>query len=345
MAPPSTDRNLLFGVLALQADLLDAGRFAEICSAWAARKESSLADLLVERGWLTPQDRADVERLLARKLSKHSGDVHASLAAVTTPAARQALAKLQDTDVLESLASLPDRAGHVVIATVAYQPQGRERYTLTHLHASGGLGQVWLAHDSDLGRDVALKELRDDKADANIRARFVEEAKITGQLEHPGIVPVYELVRPDDGGQPFYTMRFVRGRTLSQATKQYHQRRSTGVAGPLELRELLNAFVGVCNAVAYAHSRSVLHRDLKGQNVVLGDFGEVMVLDWGLAKAVGHPLGEAADTAETLAQPVIRAGNATPGETMQGQVLGTPGYMPPEQAEGRHDLVNERSDI
>jgi tRNA A-37 threonylcarbamoyl transferase component Bud32 len=345
MAPPSTDRNLLFGVLALQTDLLDPSRFAEICSAWAGRKDTPLADLLVERGWLTPQDRADVERLLERKLHKHAGDEHASLTASTGPEAHQILTKLLDTDVQKSVADLPERGGHVLMATVAYQPQGRERYTLTHLHAAGGLGQVWLAHDSDLGRDVALKELRNDRVNQpEILARFMEEAKITGQLEHPGIVPVYELARRANGEQPFYTMRFVRGRTLSQATRHYHERRSAGEAGPLELRELLNAFVGVCNAVAYAHSRAVLHRDLKGQNVVLGDFGEVMVLDWGLAKAVGHPLGETV-AGETLARPVVSDGGGARGETLQGQVLGTPAYMAPEQAEGRHDLMNERSDI
>src|SRR5262249_55676059 len=148
-----------------------------------------------------------------------------------------------------------------------------ERYTLTHLHASGGIGRIWCARDSTLGRDVALKELRPERAgDRSLSARFLNEAQITGQLEHPGIVPVYELAQWPNTRQPFYTMRFVKGRTLSEATRAYHEKRVAGKADSLELLMLLNAFVTVCHTIAYAHSRGVIHRDLKGQNVVLGDF-------------------------------------------------------------------------
>jgi serine/threonine-protein kinase len=133
-------------------------------------------------------------------------------------------------------------------------------------------------------------------------------------------------------------MRFVRGRTLSEAAGAYHARRQRGEATPLELRELLGAFVGVCNAVAYAHSRGVLHRDLKPRNVVLGDFGEVIVLDWGLARLMDQPEGEDAAPLEVPADSEVQA-------TMQGQVLGTPAYMAPEQAEGRLDLLGPATDV
>src|SRR5262249_9356761 len=124
---------------------------------------------------------------------------------------------------------------------------------------------------------------------ATLRSRFLREAQITGQLEHPGIVPVYELGRrPDDGGT-FYTMRFLKGRTLSKAARAYHHKRVAGQDEPLELLSLLNALIVVCNTIAYAHARGIIHRDLKGQNVILGDFGEVVVLDWGLAKLVNQP--------------------------------------------------------
>jgi hypothetical protein len=142
MTPASADANLLFGVLALQADLLDAQRFGEACSAWAARKDTPLADLLVERGWLTLQDRATVEHLVGLKLKKHAGDAHTTLAAVASPQVQSALAVVDDPDVRSSLAGLSQqREGHVLLATVAYQPVGRERYTLTRLHAKGGIGQ------------------------------------------------------------------------------------------------------------------------------------------------------------------------------------------------------------
>jgi tetratricopeptide (TPR) repeat protein/tRNA A-37 threonylcarbamoyl transferase component Bud32 len=335
----STDLNLLFGVLALQADFLDARQFAAACSEWAGRKDTPLADLLVERGWLTEEDRAHVEYLLQRRLKKHGGDAHASLAAVATPEVRSVLESVADADVRQSLADLPAPAGLASPATVPHETDARQRYTLTRLHAQGGIGQVWLAHDEDIGRDIALKELRPDRRDnPAAAARFLDEAKITGQLEHPGIVPVYELVQPREG-QACYAMRFVGGRTLADAIKDYHRKRQAGEAGPLDLRGLLTAFVGVCNAVAYAHSRAVLHRDLKPQNVALGDFGEVLVLDWGLAKVIGK------QEDPTSLLPVALGPADGTDRTQQGQVLGTPAYMAPEQARGRPDLVDKRSDV
>jgi serine/threonine-protein kinase len=333
-----TDRNLLFGVLALQADLLTPARFAEACSAWAACKSAPLADLLVERGWLTPADRTDVEKLLQRKLAKHGGDARSSLAEATTAEVRQSLAGVPDEDLRRSLT--PPPAGHVLLHTTAYAPEARERYTLSRLHATGGIGRVWLARDASLGRDVALKELRPERAGQPVVwGRFLREAQVTGQLEHPGIVPVYDLGRRPADQAPFYTMRFVRGRTLAEAAQAYHQRRQHGAAGPLELRELLTALIGVCHTVAYAHSRGVLHRDLKPQNVVLGDYGEVMVLDWGLAKVAGEADGDSALVA------VEADGGAAGEQTVAGQVLGTPAYMSPEQAEGRLDLLDARTDV
>src|SRR5579871_3430456 len=223
------------------------------------------------------------------------------------------------------------------------------RYTLNRLHARGGLGQVWLARDSTLDREVALKELRPDCVDyPPLRARFLEEAKITGQLEHPGIVPVYEVAQRPDNQRPFYTMRFINGRTLSEATQSYHQQRQRGQAGTLEQVNLLNAFVAVCNAVAYANARGVIHRDLKGRNVVLGDFGEVIVLDWGLAKIRGDGTtkeGEPGATGPESTRGARQETNASRETTASGQVLGTPGYMAPEQAAGRQNEIDPRTDV
>ena len=137
-------------------------------------------------------------------------------------------------------------------------------------------------------------------------------------------------------------MRFIRGRTLSESIKAYHEKVASGMADPLGLRELLSAFVGVCNAVAYAHSRGVIHRDLKGQNVVVGDFGEVMVLDWGLAKIAGHGDEGVAAGGPGLLETEQDAGHE---ETRQGQVLGTPAYMAPEQALGQIENIDTRTDI
>jgi serine/threonine-protein kinase len=338
-ASPDADRNLLFGVLALQADLLDADRFAEACTAWSVRKDTPLADLLVQRGRLRPDERAHVEFLLDRKLQKHGGDPRSGLADAASQRVRLTLDSLTDPDVRHTLTALEPAGAAREKATIHYKPVGRDRYTLTRLHAKGGIGQVWVAHDTDLGREVALKELLDGRAaDPGALARFLEEAKITGQLEHPNIVPVYELARPE-GAAPLYTMRFVRGRTLAAAVKHYHRKRQEKEAGALDLRELLSQFVAVCNAVDYAHSRGVLHRDLKPSNVILGNYGEVIVLDWGLAK-----LKTAAETASSLL-PVSVGKESSHDATVQGQVLGTPSYMPPEQAQGRLDLLDEHSDV
>jgi serine/threonine-protein kinase len=337
-----TDSNLLFGVLALQADLLTASQFIEGCSAWAACKDKPLPDLLIERGWLTAADRADVDRLLERKVRKHGGDVRLSLAEVATVDIQQSLYGLSDRDIQASLSLVADGPRRPRLITAERPVSSSERYKVTRLHATGGLGRVWLAHDEALGRDVALKDLRPERANhPAVWDRFLKEARVTGQLEHPGIVPVYELATGAGSDQPFYTMRFVRGQTLAEAIAGFHSRRTAGTAGPLELRELLNAFVSLCNAVGYAHSRHVLHRDLKPQNVVLGDYGEVILLDWGLAKVLATSEGNDS----TIDHGENHSTVDRPDQTQQGQILGTPAYMAPEQAVGASDRIGPRTDI
>jgi PAS domain S-box-containing protein len=213
------------------------------------------------------------------------------------------------------------------------------RYDFTRVHATGGIGRIWLARDRQLDREVAVKELLPENAGrAKTVARFLREARLTGQLEHPGIVPVYELATRADA--PFYAMRLVRGRTLSAAARSYHVKRAEGREDPLEFIALLTAFAAACNAIAYAHSRGVLHRDLKGENVILGDFGEVIVLDWGLAKQMGQP-----DELETGPVQAVSEDAQDGGLTLQGEVLGTPAYMAPEQAQGRLNEIDQRTDV
>ena len=340
MSYPLGDRNLLFGVLALHADLIDPEQFVEICSVWAGRKDLTLAELLVARRWITDEDRAAIEHLVVLKLRKHGGDAYASLVAMLDNLARHALSQVEDPDIRRSLDQLPSTDAAAPTSTVIYQTGDRGRYSLNLLHARGGIGQVWLAHDADLDREVALKELRPEHVrNAAALDRFLAEARITGQLEHPGIVPVYELIRQSPDHAPFYTMRFIKGKTLDESARSFHRKRVEGQADPLDLLALLNAFVAVCNTVAYAHSRGVIHRDLKGQNIILGDFGDVVVLDWGLAKVLGQPEG---GTHPLLEPP---GPTADEGRTVHGEVIGTPGYMAPEQAAGRPDLIDRRTDV
>jgi tetratricopeptide (TPR) repeat protein len=221
-------------------------------------------------------------------------------------------------------------------------PEGT-RYRPLRLHARGGLGEVLLAHDEELHREVALKRMQAHCAyDRDSRRRFLLEAEVTARLEHPGIVPVYGLVH-DEAGQPSYAMRFIEGETLKDALIAFHAANQSGRdpgERTLALRKLLGDFVSVCKAVGYAHSRGVVHRDLKPQNVMLGKYGEVLVVDWGLAKSVeGLPDGRAGgeDT------PTLQA--ETDEGTRLGTVLGTPEYMSPEQAEGRGHLLPSAGDI
>jgi WD40 repeat protein/serine/threonine protein kinase len=227
----------------------------------------------------------------------------------------------------------------------AEPPDAGLRYVLRGVHAEGGMGRVWLAYDSDLGRDVALKVLRPERVgDPALTSRFLYEARITGRLQHPGIAPVYELAPgaapacPDDSDPPFYTMRLVQGRTLTEAIREYHAARPPGRRSPVERATLLNAFVSVCQTVAYAHARGVIHRDLKPENVALGDFGEVVVLDWGFAKELtGSEVGGASQLSPAASCPPLA------GQSVAGQVLGTPAYMAPEQAVG--GPTDERTDV
>jgi serine/threonine protein kinase/WD40 repeat protein len=217
------------------------------------------------------------------------------------------------------------------------------RYELVRIFAKGGLGRVWLAHDRELGRNVALKELRPEKAmNGPARQRFVREAKITGQLEHPNIVPVYELKTDTESGRLYYAMRRVGGKTLREAIADFHKHRQSGEESQVELQKLLRNFVDVCNAVAYAHSRAVVHRDLKPENVLLGDYGEVVVLDWGLAKSgIVDEVDESTHVADMAS--MIEVGELD--LTRDGWVLGTPGYMAPEQASGEIEKIGPRTDV
>ena len=173
------------------------------------------------------------------------------------------------------------------------------RFRIVRPHAQGGIGKVSVAFDAELQREVALKQIKPERADdPDSRARFLLEAEVTGRLEHPGIVPVYGLGL-DDQGQPFYAMRFVRGTSFEAAINAFHGADENPRRDPLErrlaLRHLLDRFVAVCQTVAYAHSRGVLHRDLKPANVLLGPFNESLVVDWGLAKVFNRGSEEAAE--------------------------------------------------
>jgi serine/threonine protein kinase len=217
------------------------------------------------------------------------------------------------------------------------------RIRIMRPHAKGGLGEVLLAFDETLGREVALKRIqtRHVKA-AELRKRFLREAQVNARLDHPGIVPVYSLGNDADG-QPYYTMRFIRGESLHAAATRFHkERKGRGLLGSgadsLPLRMLLGRMIEVSNVIQYAHDHCVVHRDIKPANIMLGRYGETLVVDWGLAKFLDRDEGDEAPMSRLAPSPDDPA-------TMTGPGMGTPSYMSPEQAAGDPRQVREASDI
>ncbi len=203
------------------------------------------------------------------------------------------------------------------------------RYEMREPVGQGGMGTVYRAFDRVLEREVALKVLRVDLTDDGSAARLEREARILARLEHPGIVPVHDAGMLADG-RIFYVMKLVRGERLEE------------VARGASLTELLRLFLRVCETVGFAHARGVVHRDLKPSNIMVGAFGEVLVLDWGIARVLrDDPVPEITDAVRSEATPRDSPGT----DTAPGTVLGTPGFMAPEQAQGWLHLVEPRSDV
>ena len=370
----SASRELLFGLLALQNDFIDRAALVRAFDAWALDKTKSLADHLAEQKALTGEEQKLLEGLVDRFLVRHGGDPDRSLAALNSlgdldydlgqiddPELQGTLAPVIAAEQTRRQARDAEAPFETTAAPVGPSPDG-SRFQIVRPHAEGGLGQVFVARDLELNREVALKQIKEEHADnPDSRARFQLEAEITGRLEHPGIVPVYGLGTHGDG-RPFYAMRFIRGQSLKEEIERFYGTgRRNGAPGDelpgerpasktdarlevgeraVEFRKLLQRFIDVCEAVHYAHSKGVLHRDLKPGNVMVGRYGETLVVDWGLAKVIGTESSPA--SAETVIVPASGSGG-TP--TMIGTAVGTPAFMSPEQAAGRLDTLGPASDV
>ncbi|MGO9468067.1 MAG: protein kinase domain-containing protein [Isosphaeraceae bacterium] len=350
----NTSIDLLFGIAAVETRLIDDQELIEALKDRSSATGRSLAEILFDRGSLDRNQVDLVTRLVAEHLKRGAGDPEKSLRTITrVESTLEQIAPLDDPEVDGALARqglLPlverrRQAGAGLQSGGAYGASWiDDRFLIVRLHARGGLGQVFVAVDRDLGREVALKQIRPAFADnEGSRARFVREAEVTGGLEHPGIVPVYALGFDGDG-RPYYAMRFVRGESFKEAIAEFHRderfRQSPGKRS-LALRKLLRRFLDVCNAVDYAHGRGVLHRDLKPSNIILGKHGETLVVDWGLAKAVGTSAGGSISEERPLVPPSA----SSSAETLPGSALGTPAYMSPEQASGAIDRLSIASDV
>jgi serine/threonine protein kinase/tetratricopeptide (TPR) repeat protein len=361
----ASDRNLLFGLLALQNNFIDRDGLLDAFQRWVNDRSTALDRILLDRGALSPGRHALLVGLVEEHLKLHDDDPEKSLAALSSiGSVREDLSRIADAGLQASLARVSaarldgdgDDRFRTVSASLGTSTSAGSRFRILRPHAKGGLGQVSVALDQELDRPIALKEIQDRHADDPAsRARFVQEAEITGKLEHPGIIPVYGLGH-DACGRPFYAMRFIEGDSLGEAIRAFH--RDEALTKDLarrgaRLRELLRRFTDVCNAVAYAHSRGVLHRDLKPGNIMLGPYGETLVVDWGLAKPLGATLaGEpAADAASGIGSSItggpIRLSDqsGSRSDTVAGSPIGTPAYASPEQVVGALDRLGPATDI
>jgi eukaryotic-like serine/threonine-protein kinase len=349
MSALAADRNLLFGLLALQNGLIDQVQLVAAFQAWTRERTRPLAEQLIARGDLDVEQRSLLEGLLAQHLKKHGGAVAQSLAVISAErSTRESLAALGDPEIEGTLTRLgsgssadSDRTASLSAGSTTSDGQ---RFRVLRPHAQGGLGAVYVALDAELHREVALKQLLDRHADDPAsRARFLLEAEITGALEHPGIVPVYGLGTYADG-RPYYAMRFIRGDSLKGAIDRFHADQTLQHdpgRRAIELQKLLRRFLDVCNAIDYAHSRGVIHRDVKPSNIIVGKHGETLVVDWGLAK----PIGRAEPGVKADERTLIPSSAIGSPETLPGSALGTPAFMSPEQAAGDLDRLGPRSDV
>ncbi|MEM8678848.1 MAG: serine/threonine-protein kinase [Planctomycetota bacterium] len=364
---PQTSRELLFGLMALQNGLISSDQLVAAFAKWTSDKSASLDKILIADGAVGPAVCDALHQMVRLHVDRHQGDVSKSLSSLPIgdlASTHEALSTIGDTDLSNTLGTIPnvhqeeprpsERLGQTTSAG------GRFRILRPLPNGKGGMGEISIAQDEELDRKVAVKQIRDDKADEEAyRRKFEVEAEITGNLEHPGVVPVYGL-GTGANGRPYYAMRLVLGDNLTVRIDDVHrpQQRPTGITtrshvdyNSVQFHGLIDRLIDVAQAINYAHSRGVLHRDLKPGNILVGEYGETLVIDWGLARVPRHEAEGTAALEATLDSGLdsdsplnVRSGSSVDA-TQQGQILGTVGYAPPEQLDGRVHLISERSDV
>ncbi|MEQ9410764.1 MAG: protein kinase [Fuerstiella sp.] len=345
MSSESDERELLIAAKAVEQTIISADVLAKAAHQWTSAGQGSLLSQLeaAAESDLTPEGLQQLRALFTAHQDAPAHEIAESIDDSVFGKLNGALANV-DHQAVKAV------AGHWTGESGLRPPVSEyDRFRIISEHARGGLGEVLLAQDRQLNRQVALKRIRDKWADNNnARIRFQLEAEITGRLEHPGVVPVYALGhRPD--GQIYYAMRFIRGESLEAALTAFHDasaqlppdRRSAWFRSA-GFRDLLRRFLDVCNTIGYAHSRGIIHRDLKPANIMLGRYGETLVVDWGLAKQVGSAETPSLPGAESLILSDSGSGSAP---TQFGSAVGTPQYMSPEQATGRLDRMGPPTDV
>ena len=340
MQGETVERELLTAAKAVEKQLITAEDLAKAVAHWAQTGKGSLLPHLEDLPTLKDIDRQQLRSLFAEFHETLVGQIAESLDDSLFGKLNGALANVGDADLKASITKWQGIVEHRSRETVSET----DRFEIISAHAQGGLGEVLLAEDRQLNREVALKRIREKWSDnEHARIRFQLEAEITGRLEHPGVVPVYALGTRADG-EVYYAMRFIRGKSLEDTLNEFHQSIAQHPDGfqSSDFRNLIRRFVDVCNTISYAHSRGIIHRDLKPANIMLGKYGETLVVDWGLAKQVGVEEETPNPAAESLILSDSGSGSAP---TQFGSAVGTPQYMSPEQATGRLDHMGPSTDV
>ena len=331
--------DIFFAAALTGSGKLTERHLAKVISNWTIYGNQPLAEFLVDDKVITPDEKERFEneakqnQIRAETTLQHGNEVYSATQLVNI--------KIGMVDSSGRLARLLGVGSEVPITIESRELKAE--FKLLRKIGEGGLGTVWLARDENLRRYVAVKEIRVDRMNdvKAILPRFRREAEITGRLEHPGIVPLYQFGQDFATGKFFYVMRFLGKKTLQDSIQEYHERREAGNDDPIHLHRLLNIIITLCQSVAHAHSRKIIHRDLKPENVALDSFGQVVLIDWGLAK-LNDETG-LFELSESCSEKAIDVNDSQ--MTMHEQVLGSPMYMAPEQAAGRLDEIDERTDV
>lgn len=326
----------LLGFIAEQSGLINREQLLAALNVWLQNKHRKFSEILTEQNAVNARDCERLEKYASTFLAQNVSKGQSTIGSATE--SKSGLKGPADSNLKHTLGGdqtspQPQRSG---IFPATHGTAGR--FQILRPHARGGLGEVFIAIDTELNREVALKEIRSGfGGDERNRERFIREAEITGRLEHPSIVPVYGLGAYADG-RPYYAMRFIHGHSMDEAIKNFHKSNASEREKSLKLRQLLQRFIAICDAMQYAHDRGVLHRDLKPANIMMGRYGETLVVDWGIAKPLGK--NEENSPEMTLLPAAVNSEDTLPGST-----IGTPSYMSPEQAAGRISDLSVASDV
>ncbi len=363
MSTAST-RGKLFAALARRLEYVTDGQLSLACQAQRRDPSRELADILVAQGAIDARNRALVEDAVESQLAPHAGDVEACFAAIHDKGWVPAVLFAEGSDAptaageptgpeppVEPLVEPVDDAGDTV--ALGRYSSGGSRYELLERKFSGGVGEVWIAHDRELSRDVLLKQVLPGLAEhPQSRGRFLRETRTGAILEHPGIVPVYDIGQ-HPGGQLFQVMQYFRPGSLHKKIAAYHLAHP-GAIDELAFRTLLGHFATACRAIDFVHTRGILHLDIKPQNIVTGEYGETQIIDWGLSQITDADMLEkiheesgtfASGSAHGHSGTRDSGGNSASLDAMPRGLRGTPAYAAPEQWTGDPDVLSPRTDV